>query len=98
RGPEAADIYLLPTLWLRNSGSWTREKTKPTIFLDQKKNTIYAQGAELGESQLYFPEGGQPLFTENETNCEKVFNAKNASPYVKDSFHRYVVQGEHAAV
>ncbi|HZU29911.1 MAG TPA: glucosidase [Candidatus Angelobacter sp.] len=98
RGSEAAEIYLLPTLWLRNSWSWGTEKARPEIFYDQKSGTICATEAELGRYQLVFEEGGKPLFTENETNYERIFNAKNPSPYVKDAFHRYVINGELATV
>ena len=105
RGPEAAEIHLLPSLWFRNTWSWAG-KLKPTLSLDQKakdKNTgaILAQEQEQelgGEYCFYFQNGGTPLFTENDTNVARLFGAKNSSPYVKDGFHRYVINGETAAV
>jgi hypothetical protein len=105
RGPEAAEIHLLPSLWFRNTWSWAG-KVKPTLALDQNakdKNAgaILAQEQEQGlggEYCFYFQNGGTPLFTENETNVAKLFGAKNSSPYVKDAFHRYVINGETAAV
>jgi Glycosyl hydrolase family 63 C-terminal domain len=105
RGPEAAEIHLLPSLWFRNTWSWAG-KVKPTLFLDRNaegKNTgaILAQEQEQelgGEYCFYFQNGGTPLFTENETNVATLFGAKNSSPYVKDAFHRYVINGETAAV
>ena len=97
RGPEAAEIHLLPTLWFRNDWSWAG-KPRPSLSLDQNAGSILAQEVELGECRLHFQEGGTPLFTENETNVERLYGVKNASPYVKDAFHRYVINGETAAV
>ncbi len=96
RGPEAAEIHLLPTLWFRNDWSWAG-KPRPSLSLDQNAGSILAQEVELGECRLHFQEGGTPLFTENETNVERLYGVKNASPYVKDAFHRYVINGEAAA-
>jgi glycogen debranching enzyme len=98
RGPEAAEIHLLPTLWFRNSWSWAADKAKPSIVFDKETGSLLAQEREIGDFRLHFCDGGIPLFTENETNYEKLFNAKSASPYVKDAFHRYVVNGEITAV
>jgi hypothetical protein len=97
RGPEAAEIHLLPTLWFRNTWSWA-QKPKPALSLNKSMDCILAQESELGEYRLHFQKGGTPLFTENETNVERLFGAKNTSPYVKDAFHRYVVHGDTAAV
>src|SRR6185312_5913806 len=90
-------IQLLPTLWFRNTWSWAN-KPKPALALDKSTGTILARESEIGDYRLFFPNGGAPLFTENETNNEQVFKAKNASPYVKDAFHRYVINAETAAV
>src|SRR5258707_822975 len=99
RGPQAAEIQLLPTLWFRNTWSWAA-MPKPILALDKgtDANTILAQESEIGDYRLYFDQGGTPLFTENETNFERVFGVKNTSPYVKDAFHRYVIEGESIAV
>jgi glycogen debranching enzyme len=98
RGPEAAEIHLLPTLWFRNTWAWGSSPTKPAMALDKKTGTILAQEREIGDFRLHFQDGGTPLFTGNETNFERLFGVKNASPYVKDAFHRFVVNGETAAV
>jgi hypothetical protein len=98
RGAEAADLHLLPTLWFRNTWSWAADTAKPSLSFDKKTNAILSQESETGEFNLYFASGGTPLFTENETNNEKLFAAKNSSPWVKDAFHRYLVNGETAAV
>ncbi|HWF04701.1 MAG TPA: glucosidase [Candidatus Angelobacter sp.] len=97
RGPEAAEIHLLPTLWFRNTWSWAG-KQKPVLSVEKTSGALLAQDEEIGDYRLHFQDGGTPLFTENETNSERIFNAKNASPYVKDAFHRYVVNGEKAAI
>jgi hypothetical protein len=99
RGPDAAEIHLLPTLWFRNTWSWAGS-VKPALTLDKKSgtNTILAQQYEIGDYRLHFSNGGTALFTENETNSERLFGAKNTSPYVKDAFHRYVIGGQTSAV
>ncbi|MEO1127751.1 MAG: glucosidase [Cyanobacteria bacterium J06639_16] len=96
RGPEAAPVQVLPTLWFRNTWSWGDGGEKPTI----EKSTDTAceiSHPELG--QRWFYTAAVPrLFTENETNYQKVFDAENASPYVKDGIHRAVIHGEADAV
>jgi hypothetical protein len=97
RGPQAAEIHLLPTLWFRNTWSWAG-KSKPALALDKISSTILVHESEIGDYRLFFDHGGTPIFTENETNTERLFKAKNASPYVKDAFHRYVINAETTAV
>ncbi|HEY1940467.1 MAG TPA: glucosidase [Candidatus Angelobacter sp.] len=97
RGPDAAEIHLLPTLWFRNTWVWAA-KPKPSMAFDSKTRTILAHEDDIGSYRLYFSDGGTPLFTENETNNDKLFSAKNSSPYVKDAFHRYLIDNETAAV
>jgi hypothetical protein len=98
RGPEAAEIHLLPTLWFRNTWSWFEGSTKPSLSFDAASGAILVQEDELGTYWLYADQGGTPLFTENETNNQRLFNAANRSPFVKDAFHCYVVHGETGAV
>ena len=98
RGPEAAELYLLPTLWFRNTWAWCNDPAKPQLAWDSRTNTILAHERQTGDFRLYFDENGTPLFTENETNYERLFGATNPSLYVKDAFHRYVIHGESAAV
>src|SRR5215831_12315470 len=97
RGPEAAELRLLPTLWFRNTWIWAG-KPKPALTFDKTNGTILARENEIGDYRLHFEDGGTPLFTENETNLERLFGAKNSSPYVKDAFHRYLVNNETSAV
>jgi len=96
RGKEAARLHLLPTLWFRNTWSWGDEGERPV--LREKGGAILASHPELGEYTLSC--GGKPelLFTENETNAQRLWSQPNPTPYVKDAFHRYVVSGERDAV
>jgi hypothetical protein len=101
RGPEAATLHILPQLWFRNTWSWGQSTAKPTLATSGS-NADYASVAahhpELGER--FFLCEGQPelLFTENETNSERLFYKPNPSPYVKDAFHNYLIAGNRAAV
>jgi hypothetical protein len=97
RGPQAAEIHLLPTLWFRNTWSWAG-KPKPTLAFDKATGTILARESEIGDYRFYYADGGTQLFTENETNNERLFSTKNPSAHVKDAFHRYVINGEATAV
>ncbi|MFY9826143.1 MAG: glucosidase [Thermoanaerobaculia bacterium] len=108
RGPEAATLHLLPMLWLRNSWSWGREGEgywpKGSIVRDDRKSgnadrAVIADHPGLGQFRL---QGDEPpaeiLFTDNETNVQRLFGTANPSPYVKDAFHRYLIAGEKDAV
>ncbi|HKV95791.1 MAG TPA: glucosidase [Candidatus Angelobacter sp.] len=98
RGPEAAEIHLLPTLWFRNTWSWVAGSVKPSLIFDPATGAICVQQQEIGNYWLYADQGGTPLFTENETNFQRLFNVPNGSPFVKDAFHGYVINGEKDAV
>jgi len=101
RGPEAAELHVLPTLWFRNTWAGFDGAPKPVLQRvdgPQGISTVAARHEELGERYLYC-EGGVPLlFTENETNAERIFGQPNPSPYVKDGIHNYLVQGQAGAV
>jgi hypothetical protein len=96
RGPEPAALHLLPTLWFRNSWSWGRHGEgywdKPLIAV-AGPGLLSAKHATLGEFQFAAEAASEFLFTENETNAERIFQARNITPYVKDAFHEYVVGG-----
>ncbi len=105
RGPEAATIHVLPQLWYRNLWSWGVEndhvKEKPTMFT--RDNAILLQHETLGSGEFRYTHASDgteptPLFTENESNIQRLWGVDNASPYVKDAFHRHVVNGEQGAV
>jgi len=96
RGSEPARLHVLPTLWFRNTWSWWPHSVKPVlnqgVTVDGAR-TVAISHEELGASWLYI-EGDAPLlFTENETNNERIFGTKNASPYVKDAIDQYLVHG-----
>ena len=106
RGPDTAMLHLLPTLWYRNTWSWGRDgerfHTKPALTRDGARR-IVGDHATLGASVLEVSaasSGEEPvlLFTENESNTERLFEFANASPYVKDAFHEYVIGGRAEAV
>jgi len=101
-GPDTAPLHVLPTLWFRNTWTWGRDSRRPSLQRGQHRmdgvSCIHATHWELGEYALYCSQATQLLFTENETNNERIFGSANASPYVKDAFHSYVVGGHSDAV
>jgi hypothetical protein len=101
RGPEAAHIDVLPTLWFRNTWSWDAEHDKPSlerVDLPGGGTAVRATHHRLGERWLHVPPGAALLFCENETNTERLWGTPNASAYVKDGVDRAVVHGESGAV
>jgi hypothetical protein len=107
-GPEAAPFSLLPTLWFRNTWSWgypagpmNDVPGKPVLRQVEGGPDFAAVRADhpVIESYFLYVENTEKLlFTENETNNERLFDAANSSPYVKDAFHRYIIAGEQSAV
>jgi hypothetical protein len=97
RGKEAARLQLLPTLWFRNTWSWGDEGERKPV-LRAKGGAIVASHPELGEYTLSCDGTPELLFTENETNAQRLWGQPNPTPYVKDAFHRYVIGGERDAV
>jgi hypothetical protein len=97
RGPESAVIDLLPTLWFRNTWSWDKDETKPSLR-QVEKQSVRASHAQLGEMTLDCEGNPELLFTENESNATRLWQQPNPSPYVKDAFHEYVVSGKAEAV
>ncbi len=101
RGPEAATLHLLPTLWFRNTWSWGTDLRRPIIRKATPVDGILS--AELQHWQYgkrWLLAAGQPelLFTENESNNARIFNGRNRSPYVKDAFHEYVIRQNQSSV
>lgn len=95
RGNEKAYIAALPTLWLRNLWAFELKYEKPVIKLQSKAAThdsAIIEHARQSDYNFYFENPIRTLFTENETNTERVFGIPNSSPFVKDSFHTAVVQ------
>lgn len=96
RGTISAPITVMPTLWFRNYWSGHPGRKKPSISLMHHETYgpyVVADHPSLGEYQLYFQPTGQHLFTENETNEERLFGSPNPSPFVKDAFHEVIING-----
>ena len=98
RGPEAADVYLLPTLWFRNTWSWEEGTSKPTLRQLNGGGRILASHPKLGDRTLHCDGNPELLFTENESNVARLWGGSNASSYVKDAFHEYLISGKTEAV
>jgi len=108
RGPEAAPICVLPTVWFRNTWSWGYPEgpmgqvpEKPELFqADGPKgvSTVEINHSAVGTYHLYADESPSILFTDNETNTSRLYGSPNGNPYVKDAFHRYLVDGARDAV
>jgi hypothetical protein len=93
RGPEPATIHVLPTLWFRNVWTWGAH-TIPKPHMDRvDETTVAAMHATLGRMIFEIAEPAPWLFTDNDTNAARLFGSANASPYVKDAFHEFVVNG-----
>ncbi len=101
RGPAPARLHVLPTLWLRNRWSWGDKYDMPHLTrIDSPPGTAVVALSEYhyGKRWLLFENAAELLFTENETNVDRLFEKQNSAPYVKDAFHRYVIGGEKSAV
>jgi Glycosyl hydrolase family 63 C-terminal domain len=100
RGPDAATLHVLPTLWFRNTWTWRPDQPKPSLRQKPGENTvtIEASHAELGGFLLQCDGNPRLLFTENDTNNERIFGTPNTTPYVKDGVNNYVVAGQQDAV
>jgi hypothetical protein len=97
RGPEAARLRLLPTLWYRNTWSWEEDNPRP-MLREAASGVIHAVHQELGQYWLYCDGAPELLFTENESNARRLWGEPNPSAYVKDAFHGYIVSGHREAV
>jgi hypothetical protein len=101
RGPEAAELTLLPTLWFRNTWSWGSDIRRPRLKAGEPitdMSVIETIHDYYGKRRLLCE--GQPtlLFTENDTNSRRLYGDQDGATYVKDGFHDYVVHGEKGAV
>ena len=100
RGPEAARLRVLPTLWFRNTWTWAwsdDDHRKPELR-EARPGAIRATHHEIGDYWLYCDRFPELLFTENESNAQLLWGEPNASPYVKDAFHRYIISGRSEVV
>ena len=101
RGPEPAELHVLPTLWFRNQWSWHAHPDRPSLLQADAApglSVVQASDPRLGRRYLYCEGDAALLFTENETNTQRIFGVANRTPYVKDCIHDYVVQGRSEAV
>jgi hypothetical protein len=101
RGPAPAELHVLPTLWFRNQWSWHAASAKPSLFQSDRASgqcMVKAVDANLGQRYLYCESNVPLLFTENETNTQRIYGVPNRTPYVKDSINDYVVHGQAPAV
>ncbi len=101
RGPEAAPLHLLPTLWFRNDWSWYPGKPKPRIEIGSSAASALVMKATTREGEvfrLYSEAPDAALFTENETNTARHPGCVGTSAFAKDAFDRYVVHGHDDAV
>ena len=102
RGPEPAELHLLPTLWYRNTWSWdTGGPERPALRAGPPGRghvVIEGEHPSLGARWLYCEGAPVLLFTENDTNGARLWGAPNVTPYVKDAINRYVVEGRTDAV
>jgi hypothetical protein len=99
RGTEPSEIHVLPTLWFRNRWSWGRDNPRPVLErVAGKSVAVRAVHSDLGERHLYCDGQASLLFTENETNTQRLVGVQNRTPFVKDAFNNYVVHGQRDVV
>ncbi|MEM7539091.1 MAG: glucosidase [Chloroflexota bacterium] len=98
RGPDPAPLHILPQLWYRNTWSWGHNPERP-LMQQKSEQTVYTNHRHLDERWWSVHSDAQDgnasfLFTENDTNHERLFNTPNETPYVKDGINQAVVHGE----
>ena len=104
RGPEAANLRLLPTVWFRNTWSWGRSEVGSSVRPELHQShagpdpVIELNHDRPGNRWLHCEGSPELLFTENETNAQRVFGTENPTPYVKDGINNYIVHGAKDAV
>jgi len=96
-GVQAADICLVPTVWFRNTWSWDDTRDLRPV-LHAVEDGIELEHSSLGRRRLHCDGAPELLFTENETNHERLFGVPNRTAYVKDGINEYVVNGRRGAV
>ena len=98
RGPEPATLHVLPTIWFRNVWSWDGENSKPSLREVDGGRAVAAAHPDLGDRFLIADGAPEWLFTENETNTQRLSGIPNRTPYVKDGINNYLVHGDTHAV
>jgi Glycosyl hydrolase family 63 C-terminal domain len=100
RGPERASLQILPSAWFRNTWSWGKDLRRPMVrAATSVPGSVCAELQHWQYGKRWLLCAGKPelLFTENETNQQRLFGGRNRS-YTKDAFHAYVTQGDRSAV
>ena len=97
RAPETAELVILPQVWFRNTWSWGRDPKKPKLSQSTPTQILVAHPT-LGEYVIDFDQPQALLFTENETNVQRVFGSGDGKGFFKDAFHEYVIHGAKDAV
>jgi Glycosyl hydrolase family 63 C-terminal domain len=97
RGPEAAELHVLPTVWFRNTWSWGRGEPRPELHA-ALENAIELNEPQYGRRWLLTGGSAELLFTENETNTRRLYGYDGATRYAKDGINDYVVHGDAGAV
>jgi hypothetical protein len=98
RGPDPAWLHVLPTLWFRNSWWAEPDAERPLLRATPTGMAVDASHPAIGSYRLSCDGTPELLFTENETNTARLFGVANASPFVKDAIHDYLVAGRADAV
>ncbi|MBM4152984.1 MAG: glucosidase, partial [Kiritimatiellaceae bacterium] len=98
RGPEAARLEVLPTLWFRNDWTGASDAVRPVLKQADQSNTVELSHPILGQRFFYAQDAGDFLFTENESNLQRLYSTPNPTPYVKDGIHELIVMGNTGAV
>jgi hypothetical protein len=96
RGPESAELHLLPQLFFRNTWSWKEHAPKPSLSSTDSR-TLHASHPDLGSYHLCADQDAELLFCENETNTNRLYGAQEEG-FFKDAFHEHVVNGKRDAV
>ena len=97
RGPGTATLHLLPTVWFRNTWSWGYGTPRPEMRRDDA-NHIAIREQSLGDFRLWLEERPPMLFTENESNSERLWGKPSGERHYKDAFHNYIIHGNREAV
>jgi Glycosyl hydrolase family 63 C-terminal domain len=98
RSSEAATIHVLPTIWFRNTWSWNAVDSNRPNLKATGSEAIELENDQYGTRFLYCENAGELLFTENNTNQQKLYGAENETAFVKDGINDYIVNGEQNAV